>query len=58
VARIISAVMERKPGRCFAPLLNRDAFPPPLLNVEDPFAFGTTELERWAALGIGNHLPH
>jgi len=50
--------MERKPCSRLSSLLYRNAFPTPLLNVKDPIAFCTTELERWAALGIGNHVPH
>src|SRR5579872_188670 len=55
---MISAVMERKPCGCSPSLLNRNAFPSPILNVEDPIAFGTTELTGWAWLGICNHFPH
>ena len=55
---MIGAIMERKPCRCFPPLFNGDALPAQIFNVEDPIAFGTTELEYRAALGIRNHLPH
>lgn len=55
---IISAVMELEPCSRLSSLLDRYAFPPPILNVEEPIAFGTAELKRWAALGVRNHLPH
>jgi hypothetical protein len=55
---MISAVMERKPCCCLPSLLNGNAFPQRIVNVEDPIAFCTTELERWAALRIRDHLPH
>jgi len=55
---MIGAVVEREPCRRFPPLFNRDAFLPAIFNIEDPIAFRTAELNCWARLGIGNHVPH
>lgn len=55
---MISAVMELEPCGPSSLLLNPHALSTTILNVVDPIAFGTPELECGAALGIRDYLPH
>jgi hypothetical protein len=55
---MIGAVMKCEPRCSFPSLLNGSAVTYWILDVEDPIAFRTAELDSRAELRIGDHLPH